>query len=106
MNHSPIQIQDLNPQRDDYAKLLVDRVFQYAIEMNASDIHLTQSPHGTQIRVRFFGELRELGTYLDSKQLIVEQPPITGALKKALDVEQTTLHSCHAGIGGVYAARA
>ncbi|MEM7473517.1 MAG: ATPase, T2SS/T4P/T4SS family [Planctomycetota bacterium] len=65
MNRPTIEVQDLDPKRDDYAKQFVDRLLQHAIASNSSDIHLTQSPKGTQIRVRCLGRLQELGTFED-----------------------------------------
>lgn len=61
MTSSPIDFSDLDPKREEYARLAVERVLQTAINVRASDVHLNQTANGTQVRLRVFGELKEAG---------------------------------------------
>lgn len=52
----------LDPNGETYAAQVIDRLFGWAVELGASDIHLDASSEGHLVRLRIDGSLRELGT--------------------------------------------
>lgn len=62
-----VHFNDLDPQHDQYATQVVERLLQAALSEGASDIHIEKTGAGVQLRWRVHGNLVDLGTCLDGK---------------------------------------
>ena len=82
--------EDLNPQSDDYATRVVDRILQSAIAAGASDIHLAQLHHCIGVRFRVDGSLVDVGNVADgaSASILGRLKALAGLITYRKDVPQ------------------
>ncbi|MFK7738207.1 MAG: GspE/PulE family protein [Pirellulaceae bacterium] len=57
--------EDLDPNDDNYAVQVVDRLLQFALRVGASDVHVSQRHGRIQLRLRVHGLLQDLGSLSD-----------------------------------------
>lgn len=90
MPNQPLSFSDLNIKADDFAVKLSDRLIQFALESQASDLHLDSTPSGLVVQVRTHGMLSEVATVpqAQTQQLIARLKSMAGLLSYRSDLPQ------------------
>jgi len=83
-------LRELPPSADTYASQVVEAVLRFAVESQASDVHLEKSSQGLNLRIRVVGELLEVGVIPDGKttQVIARVKAMARLISYRSDVPQ------------------